>query len=328
MGKSINAIVFGSGDVTPDPFIDVFDNVFTNTSNYGDRAGYTIRTTSSRYSFMYAGVSMQIKGKTTISGTFWNFLEIFINDVYYQSVQVNDDNYINVPLPWGNKKISILTGITSHPNNTGDIVGTFLTGLIVDRFLYSKINTQENAAEYVFLGDSITVGDHAFTSINGYANLFYKKDKLSTTVLGWGWGRLFDFAGDTTKINDTVARILEALKTSTTRKLIIALGTNDYGIDVRPANDFISYARNMINAIILADPTIEILWNEPLYRNGESTLLQSYRDGLVSLAAELGTFAVVPCKNVCTYPDDYADPIHPNTVGHDKYYTFVKPYYT
>ena len=305
---------------------EVFDDLFTNTSVYEDRGDYTIRTTSSRYNFMYSGDLMSVKGISTLGGTFWNYIEIFINDVYYQSLQINNTSYQDITLPVGGKKITILSGICSRPNNVGDIKSTFLTGLSLDTTRYTKLNVQNNNTEYVFLGDSITVGDHAFTSINGYANLFYKEDKLSTTILGWGWARLFDFGSDSGKITECVARIIDAFKSAPNKKLIIALGTNDMALDGRSASDFIGYARNLINAIVSADPTIQIFYNEPLYRNGDPALLQSYRTELANLSTELGTFTVIPCKNACTYPSDYADSVHPNNQGHKKYKDFVATY--
>lgn len=304
---------------------DVFDNLFTNSTVYEDKNGYTIRSTSSRFTFQYTGTQINIKGVTQ-TGPTNNYLHVFVNDVYLQSVQIVNDIYNTILLPKGNKIVSILSGQTSRSDFNLPINGTFLTGVEVNTLEYSKLNIQNNNTEFVFLGDSITVGANASTNINGYANLFYNDDKLSTTIIGWGWAQLHNFASDTAKINDTVARIVTALNNAPNKKLIIALGTNDYGIAARPVVDFIGYARNLINAIVLADSTIDIWWNEPLFRENETALLQSYRDSLVSLSIELGTFVVIPCRNCAVYPSDYSDSVHPNNHGHKKYKDFVATY--
>jgi lysophospholipase L1-like esterase len=308
-------------------FGEVFDNVFSNGVSYGDRTGYIIRSTASRYEFHYSGTTMSIRGKQTINSTIWNYLQIFVNDAFYSSFQVNDELYHSVTLPSGDKKVTLLSGLTSRPNNTGDVLGTFITGLNLDTTRYQKIAPTFKSTEYVFLGDSITVGDHATTWVNGYSNLFYKNDKLSTSVLGWGWARLFDFASDSTKISDTVSKITSCFGTATVKKLIIALGTNDYGLSSVSAVNFELYARNLISAIKLADPNIQIWWNEPLYRGSEGALLQSYRELLTSLSVELGTFVKIPCKNCITYPSGYnTDRLHPINCGMVEYYNFDKTY--
>lgn len=301
---------------------EVFDNVFTNTSKCTDFVDYTTRSTASRYTFNYSGTSISIRGKNTFTNASFNHLEIFVDDNHYMSLPISNTDYNNVTFPKGNKKISILTGGTT----TTSMLGTYLTGLTLDTTRYTKINTQDNSTEIVFLGDSITVGDSAITPVNGYSWLFYKENKLSTTILGYGYGKLFDFGSDTNKINSIVTRITTSFKSAPTKKLVIALGTNDYGLDTRPAVDFLGYARNLINAIVAADSTIEIFWNEPLRRGGETSLIQDYRDGLVALSTELGTFTVIPCKEAAGYPSGYTGAVHPNTTGHKRYKDFIYPY--
>lgn len=316
----------GSNSEPLNPVRDVFDGVYTNSIALGDRVGYKIVSAFSRYSFNYNGTSIQIRGKNTIVRAGRTTIEIYIDDTWLKSINISDTNYVTTTLPNGDKKVTLVTGVT-YPDNIGGMLGTFLTGLILNTENgYAKINDQNNTSEYVFLGDSITVGQIATPPTYGYSELFYTNNKLSTTVLGYSGAMLADFAITQELADQTAAQLIGALKTSTDRNIIIALGTNDYKRTLASAT-FLTYAERLINSIYALDQSVKIYWNEPLYRVNETQLLQDYRDVLTSSALSSGLFAIIPSKNCVTYPSGYmSDGLHPNNAGHLEYNLFVAGY--
>ena len=114
---------------------------------------------------------------------------------------------------------------------------------------------------------------------------------------------------------------------SSSNTLIIALGTNDYGLPKCSAADFETYYADLLVAINAARPTITIKCLTPYDRGTETAnsygnTLDDYRTAISNAASGKGYASVVSGKSILTVPTDFnTDVLHPTTAGHSKLYT-------
>ena len=104
----------------------------------------------------------------------------------------------------GTKNIRIVTGYTL---NTGTIHNTKIVDLMGSKRKYTK-QTNKLANKMVLICDSIGVGQAAtnYNYTSWSAKMIYQ-GLCDTTYLGYGWGKIAAFAGDSTKLADTIAKI-------------------------------------------------------------------------------------------------------------------------
>lgn len=299
----------------------VFDNNFHNSVQYGSES---IRSPQSEFRFYYTGTTLLIKVNPAVAGIDPDFADIgiFVNGVYNQKLTYaggSDTGYKEITLPAGKKEVRIVEGFVSVPEFGGTIYGSWITDIIADSS-FKKLPITTVSEKFVFLGDSITVGGNAdIPCKESFARLFYVDNEKEVTVIGWGYDELMFHASDAGKITATIGYITKAFSNVTgTKKLIIALGTNDYsrGTD---AVTFAGWYADLLDAIHLADEDIHIFPVSPIRRNLDPALLASYRTEIEGVCAT---------RDFTTYINgypflepgtaDFDDTVHPSTIGHAK----------
>lgn len=296
----------------------VFDTNFINSIVYAHESGYQIRSAASEWHFSYTGTYLGIKVKPTAYNNYPNWAEIVIviNGVVHSVEHFTNESIKEITLPAGFKTIQLIEGLISKPNT---IIGTFITDVILDATKFTKINETGVPEKIVFIGDSITVGaNSAIPSTGGFAHLFKYEEAKQIGILGYGYGRLKDFAQTQAKINTTTSHINEMFSNVlTSKKLVIALGTNDFALDATNNELFGEWYSNLLDAIHIADASIQIFCISPLLRKVDGVLLDEYR-AVIGTACETRDFCThIPGKSILLQTD-LADGVHPSTAGHAK----------
>jgi len=297
-------------------FTEQYDGLFDNSVLISDEGTYKIRNAFSRYSFAYYGTAISIKANPTIyaSSPQYSHITILIDGIFYKKIDIIDTDYIITNLPSGNKIVTLIEGLIT---NSGTIVGTFITS-VLEGVSYVKQDIISSTERLVFIGDSITVGDVTeIPAVQSFPNLFSVDNDKVVSTYGWGGAKIETFAETPELIADAVSKLVSLFYDSTDKKLIIALGTNDYGIDSTPAAIIATWYGNLLDAINAADEDIVVYCCAPLYRNGETSLLEDYRIAISGLCDTRDYAVYANIKNSVTYPTNYhSDGVHPITDGH------------
>lgn len=310
----------------PEQAVNVFDNNFIDSIIYSQEVDYQIRSAASIWKFEYSGQFFKLKANPTILPTFaafnYNTVIVIVDGVFYQEVffaDSEDEQVITLPAS-GIKTIELIEGLTSKPPSLG-IIGTFLTEVTLYESQFTKINQVPVTDKLCFLGDSITVGGNAdYPSSEGYAHLF--RQDQNAGILGYGYGKVRDFAETSGLIDQTVLEIQDMLSNATNKKLVIALGTNDFGLDGTAASTIQTWYGNLLDAINAADSSIEIFCISPLLRSDDSTLLDDYRTAISNVCSARAYATYIEGKTILSL-GDLDDGLHPTTAGHLKYYQAI-----
>lgn len=305
---------------------DIFDGVFTNSVEYTDKTTYKIRSAHSQFKFNYSGTTIFVKAVSTLAAVYptYSYISVFINGVYNQRFQVltTDVGYQKITLPAGDKELMFIEPLVSRINDAGDILGVFITG-ILGEVNFTNIAPANVAEKLVFLGDSIVVGGNADNpSSEGFPNLFMIENDKEVVILGWGYAGMDSFGSSAGLITAAVGYITSAFSNvTTTKKLIISLGTNDYAVKGITANNFETYYGDLLDAIHLADADIQIWCISPILRGDakEDATLDDFRSRVADVCTARPSYCThITGKTILSYPADYDDAVHPDTDGHKK----------
>ena len=304
---------------------DVFDEGFINSIIYADAGTHKIRAAAAEWHFTYSGTYLGLKVQPSLYSIAPDITEVIVLvDGSVHTIQkFTDTSLEEITLPAGTKNVQLIESANSKP--AGTILGTYLTSIQVSGSKFIKINETTVAEKFVFLGDSITVGGGATApSEDGYAKLMKYEDSVEVGLLGYGFGRLKDFGETAGKRNAVIADIGEMFSNvSTTKNLIISLGTNDFGLDATPAATFKTWMENLLDDINADDSSIVIYVISPIIRVTDGALLDDYRTDIGTVCAARAFATHIPGKPILTTLD-LADNVHPTTAGHKKYKDAVK----
>jgi hypothetical protein len=286
-----------------------------------------IRNPFSEFSFNYTGTRIKVKGISTIASPF-NHLTILVNGDYFGILNYNTFNvqeWKDVLLPAGNKGITIVEGATSMPGTSN--LGTWLTGLLVDSSKYIKYPYTHDDEKILFVVNSIGVGDRTTNPATmSFTKLFNTENNKEVIVYGWGYNKLMRLDSTQVLQDTTVNRFDRLLGSALYKKIVIMLGTNDYGLKSTPADTFGKYYGKLLDAIHIKIPTAHIYPLSPIYRYGETSLLADYRSKIDSVSLAKNDYCTyLNPYSALTYPTDYNDIIHPNTAGHKKLKDYIYP---
>ena len=237
----------------------------------------TTRTPFASYKFNYSNTSLTIGANPTIYASYptYAILDIFVNDIYNQSVAYTSATSIAVTLPAGQKTIEIVEGGTSKPTTT--ILGTFITSIKGT----GTINpiTSNVSEKIIFICNSIGIGGNADDlARQAFTRLFKIDNSKEVAFIGYGYGRLKDFGYNSDSITSTTSKITTLFSNvTTTKKIVLELGTNDYGLDVSDTTSVGTWLGNLVDAIHALDATIHVYVISPFYRHSESSLMTNYR---------------------------------------------------
>jgi hypothetical protein len=308
--------VFGNYEDWP-----VFDTVFQNsvTIDIG------VRSPFSEYVFDYSGTSLNVQGVATLTSSPFNRLTFLIDGIYDSILSFTaTPTWKTYSLPAGQKRITIVEGATSKPPDS-PVLGTRLTGLKFDSTKYQKVNYVSKNEKYVFLVNSIGVGDRTMCmSTEAWTRQFNSENNKDVAVYGWGYAKLMDMAYPTSTLDTTVSRLIRLCGSSANKNIIISLGTNDYSTTT--SKDTIAkYYSLLVDSIHSKSPTATIFCVAPIYRYNESSLMESYRSKIDSISIVKNFCIYINPYSSLTYPADYNDAIHPNLSGHNKLKDYIYP---
>jgi lysophospholipase L1-like esterase len=192
-------------------------------------------------------------------------------------------------------------------------------------------------------GDSITYNNAATAGSNQspraqawnqLRRATYESGGGSLHLISWGGKKYFDICGDSTKRTAYITTILEALDGTSSNKLYIALGTNDYnGTNWSAANmqtglnSLVTLMSTQVYGVI---PSFTLVLQSPIARttetaNGFGDTCAAYRTAISNVAAAFPAFATYQDgKADATHlisPANLTDGVHINTAGHAEYNT-------
>jgi hypothetical protein len=318
---------------------EIFDGSVMNNSvlmgPIADQAGTVYPNTGVRNAFgtikfTTDAPNIWLKANPTFYGIYSNYsyLRISIDGTLsYQQFSTSVYKYIS--LGAGTKTVEITeSGIVLYPA-VGEIGCGITSVKIPYGYTYSIVDTDTPANKMLFLGDSISVGGSATYMTNGYTMKFRDAGN-NVSVYGVGGTGLFHYASTTDKINNTVSKINALMDGTSSNKLLIDLGFNDwhYTFSGHVAVFQTNYGL-LLDAIHAARPDIVIKCISPIIStclaggegaNGDGDTLADFRTAVSNACTG---------RAYCTYIDGYslmtaggldADGIHPTNTGHTTMY--------
>jgi len=307
--------------------VEIFDETkFIDGMVQSDETTYKTHTALSRFKFTTDATILKIKVRSTLydaTPSLYGYVVVYV-DAVRTNYKFTDSNYKRIILAPGTKVIQIIEEGTSIPSGTTQL-GTYITSVLTNGAT-NTIDYADPANRRTFLGDSISVGASATYMFDGWTTLF-RQAGASMNNYGWGYNSIFDVASTAGKRTTTVSFINSLMDGSSSNTLIIALGTNDYGLPKCSAADFETYYADLLVAINAARPTITIKCLTPYDRGTETAnsygnTLDDYRTAISNAASGKGYASVVSGKSILTVPTDFnTDVLHPTTAGHSKLYT-------
>lgn len=314
-----------SGGVIPPPsedIKDIFDGVFNKYALDYTLAGAPARSIHCTYSFSYTGAEMKVSAFN--DNAVYKILSIYIDGVLFQEQALTavDTEYI-FTLPPGNKVVEIIE--PSRRVLPPSILGTTITSIVLNSLQYVKTPTQPITDRIVFLGDSITAGSRATTITEECFARLFLGDGINVLDMAASSNRMQYVASTGQRVTDTVAGIDTAfINASGDRKVVIALGTNDWGAGISKS-DFKGWYEDLLDAINLSDNSIHCYCLSPIVRSGEDAAMEDIRDAVNEVSIARPTFTTfIDCSTILVLTD-LVDGIHPSTSGHLKYYNAIKP---
>jgi lysophospholipase L1-like esterase len=286
----------------------LFNPQFNNSINYSDEGTYFKRSTDSEYEFTYSGTYLKVQAEVT--GTDVE-IAVFEDNVWKQTLTMVDATDKIVTLTAGAKTVKLVEG---RVRGNVALTGVRMTSLVLDDTAFVKVDDGNVAERFVFFGDSITQGNTATNHfINAYAQLFKYTDTKNVTILGAGGLQLTHV---NTSESDWVGYVQSAFTdTTTTKKLVIMLGTNDFLNAVTTVN-YTAYYESLLDAIIAADNTIEIYCISPLDNSTADATLTAYDAAVSTICSTRAEATYIDGLGILTYATGYADTVHPDSSGH------------
>lgn len=315
-----------------------YEEVFTGTLNYSTYQSngitYVDRNALGVFDFYTTSDILRIKALPgfTCSPTSYNKILIDVDGVKTMQY-VSSSGYFdyNIGALGVRKRIKITEGAQSDCA-TATIQGVTIQSILQRAGNEFSQNYDTEVTKYCFIGNSITVGASATNYLyEGYAML-WRAVHPSTSVFGFGYATMADYASTVAKIDSSVS-VIKRLLTGTTNYLVIALGTNDYGLSACDTTNFRKYYDSLLVNINRESgiDNLHIYCLSPIIRGNEVATnthginIQGYRDAIPK---------AVSGKNYATYIDakgfvsvgNLTDGVHPSTVGHKQYYDSLSVY--
>jgi len=299
-------------------------------SFYSDTAVFTPQTTY-HYGSAFSHVDLSTSATdfvVAISSPVYDyypqyaFVGVYVNDAYHSQIEATQAGMkeYSLTLDAGVKNIRLVHGLQT---NNGGVWGTFVTSV---RANAPMTQTQGLTADrIVAYGDSITVGSDAspITQKAWAAQIQYALALLfqrSFALEAWGGRALHDDCVDASARTAFVAKI-QAYNPSS---FWMAIGTNDYGLNLWTAANFGTAYAATLDALHAAMPDLYIYCQTPILRavetaNGLGSTLGDYRTAIATAVSTRTSFCELVDGTVFVDIGDIPDGVHPDTAGHDSY---------
>lgn len=320
------------------PVLTVVPSSFIDTAIASDKTTRIITSPFARIQVSTLADSCDITIFNDYSFAYLSQLGIYVNGVYNQTVTVlaNSGSQVKtVALPAGAKTVDFVNGPCSNFSNTNaDASLTSCNGTWITSLDFNAAFTQLFPAltpKVVVWGDSIAVGDGAEGTPTGapQQKAWPMQVRLAyggqLAVEGWGARKLFDDAGDATKR----ARFVSLMVIHNPSIIILACGTNDYGLNSWSASSFGTAYGATLDDLHTALPAAKIVAMTPFLRatetaNGSGSTLQDYRDQISAAAAARPSYVTrVDGRYILDLATDFRDNPHPNGGGNTKIANYI-----
>lgn len=246
------------------------------------------------------------------------YVGVYVDDVYVTQIEADlaGMKQYSLTLDAGLKNIRFVHGLQSAA------YGTFVTSVRANAPMTQTQGLTNN--RIVAYGDSITVGSDASPIMQkAWAGQIQWAQSLtgqSFAVEAWGGRALHDDCVDGTARTAFVAKI-EAYNPS---GLWMAIGTNDYGLNLWTAANFGTAYAATLDALHAAMPDLHIYCQTPILRlvetaNGLGSTLGDYRTAIATAVSTRTAFCELVDGTTFMTLADIPDGVHPNSTGHDLY---------
>lgn len=301
---------------------------FTNTGAVSDQGTHLLTSTFASVDYTTSASVMQVETYNNIYGTYPAYTEIgvFVDGAYYSKATpgVAGAKTLSIPLPKGNKTVSLVNGLQSKPSTT--LLGTFIKTVSANAPI-----TQTNlglTGGMVVYGDSIASGADATGAVtqNAWAlsvRSAYPSRKVA--MESYGFRALHDDASDATKRAAFVAK----LAAYSPAKIWLTIGTNDYGLNKWSAASFGAAYAALLDDLAAAIPGVTIYCQTPILRttetaNGSGSTLGDYRTQIANAQSSRSSFCTLVDGTTFMTTGSLSDGVHPTAAGHALYATAVK----
>lgn len=249
-------------------------------------------------------------------------VNIVVDGVLQETATSSVDGISEITLPAGNKYIQIVQTKVSGASFSA----AHLKSIWVDNSLFTNDEETTVANRLFCLGDSITqgstAGDEGWSS---FGMLFRRNDSLNSIIGGFTGAKLFDVASDSTKLATTMGWMNDAFSNVTgDKKMLIALGTNDWGLDTRAAASMRTYMDDLLDEINTTDSDVEVFVLSPLNRTGEDGLLTDYRTEFSGSCSSRAWATYIEGDSLIDPATETVDGLHPNKAAHLSIYNDIK----
>lgn len=301
---------------------------FTDTGTTVDRGDYYLTSGYASVDFTTSATAITVTAYNDIHDTFPTFasIGIYVDGVYNQSILQGAEGTVtkSVILPAGSKTVSIVNGPQSRPSPSNPVIGTFIKSVSSSLPMTQTNLTPSN--RLLVYGDSIVAGDAASPVQQTCWFQLVRAASYPDSVAQEAWGYRALYRDCST--SGQRAAFVSTIAAYSPVTLWIAIGTNDYALNLWNAADFGTAYAAMLDDLHAAMPSLVIYCQSPTVRvtetaNGLGSTLGDYRTAISVAAAARPAY--------CTYIDgstiitvgELSDNVHPNTAGHSTYGAFV-----
>ena len=306
---------------------------FYNTTPGKQRTGYQERKSQSTIDLTVTGGALAIGTITQGAGSYVGARSILVEEAGYPPVTVSgtvDDTVqtANLTLNSNPATVRITEGLTGTgaPGNADSIEkGTRVVTLSATT-LAKVLPVSLPTHRLVMVGDSITIGDNGGTAggdpLRDSALATLRRCGVwETAPVGRGYAGWKDWADEPRKL---VEQIIFAADASDTNVIWIALGTNDYGINLQIPSAVQTQVAVVLKMIRKALPNAIIYVQTPLIRSTETAnalgyTLATYRTAISSGVTDSGVTATTVNGSTMLTVGDLQDGVHPSSLGHVKW---------
>jgi lysophospholipase L1-like esterase len=310
-------------------------NAFSVTQTGTDGANYERHSAFARVSFLTNATRASIGFAGAMfaqAGAQFANIAVFVDGVYSTLVtaQVSDvTQEITISLPAGTKTVTLVDGAQGNPGHVVSPINcTAVTSFSVPPgSSLSLVAPTAPVNKIVVVGDSLSNGGNATVPGRDAWPVLLQSHRANTevTVIGWGFAGIQEFYANHGNSLDWLADLIVAQCNGTgSNKVVIPLGTNDYGLPLCSAATFRTLVASLTTKI-RARSTVPIVWIKPARRispavetaNSFGNTLTDYRNGTDLGVADAGASSVTVADsyNWVSTGNYAADGIHFTTAG-------------
>ena len=249
--------------------------------------------------FETEATTVTIEVRNTTPDAFGAVGEISIEDesgITTYQIQPGESTIVH-PLPAGKKRVTVTAG--EQARFRGEMRGIFIHEIRFDR---PAVAIQPAHPGMVVYGDSLAVGGNV-THPSAQAWPVLLRQHYSVLVEAYGYRTLYDDASTPEKRSEFASRISDW----SPEYIWLAVGTNDYGLEVWPARKFREAYAATLDAIHSSNPQALLFAQSPILRVAEP--VNSFGDNLNDYRRQIAS-ACMARSDWCVFVDG-RDPAFP-----------------